>query len=164
MKLLPSCDVCICNFDNDILKETFFSYASFLFASRADPSVLGDEEYIPEYGQAAVLDAMPHQLAVILARLAKFLGKTRESLVLKYVGVRDSASYAKNVKSMLLLQERFDAYWRELGIDTLICPASGLPATKHSETDIRIALSVNVHFNLLDYPAGVLPRVHTVTS
>jgi fatty acid amide hydrolase len=52
----------------------------------------------------------------------------------------------------------FNKYWQSLGLDVVICPIWPLVAPFHETTlELAHALSYSFCWNLLDYPAGVVP-------
>ncbi|XP_035699652.1 fatty-acid amide hydrolase 1-like [Branchiostoma floridae] len=60
--------------------------------------------------------------------------------------------------------QKFLADWREKELDVLLCPAFAIPACKPQHAGpIILAASYTVLFNLLNFPAGVVP-VTTVTE
>eukprot|EP00058_Branchiostoma_floridae_P017075 XP_002602563.1 hypothetical protein BRAFLDRAFT_227209 [Branchiostoma floridae] len=60
--------------------------------------------------------------------------------------------------------QKFLADWREKELDVLLCPAFAIPACKPEHAGpIIYAASYTVLFNLLNFPAGVVP-VTTVTE
>ena len=53
---------------------------------------------------------------------------------------------------------KFNQYWQSLGIDVVVCPIWPLVAPFHRTTvQLLPAFSYSVIWNLLDYPAGVVP-------
>ncbi|BFZ57363.1 hypothetical protein PYCC9005_004415 [Savitreella phatthalungensis] len=68
-----------------------------------------------------------------------------------------------------LKQHWLDNIWRAGGFDAIICPVYPLPAVKHGETREILPVATTTYlYNLLDYPAGVIPskmrsraRTHT---
>ncbi len=50
-------------------------------------------------------------------------------------------------------------------LDAVICPAHALPAVRHGQyTDITFSCSYTALYNVLDWPAGVVPITHVQTS
>ncbi|XP_056410650.1 fatty-acid amide hydrolase 1-like [Hyla sarda] len=60
-------------------------------------------------------------------------------------------------------RQEFIALWRALALDALICPILGPALTIGYPGQLTSAVSYTILYNLLDFPAGVLP-VTTVTS
>jgi len=56
-------------------------------------------------------------------------------------------------------RRKFHEYWSELQIDCIICPVTVLPALPHDteQNTTSIIWSYTMLYNLLDYPAGVVP-------
>jgi fatty acid amide hydrolase len=50
-------------------------------------------------------------------------------------------------------------------LDAVICPAHALPAVRHGAyTDITFSASYTLLYNLLDWPAGVVPITHVKST
>ena len=57
-----------------------------------------------------------------------------------------------------IYRRMFSAKWKEEGLDTVIGPSSTLPASKHgSSAQKQVMGSYTYLYNLLDFPAGILP-------
>jgi fatty acid amide hydrolase len=62
-------------------------------------------------------------------------------------------------------QLKFHRAWREAGLDALVAPVHVFPATAHdSFKDISFAGSYTFLFNLLNWPAVVVPATHVLPT
>uniref|UniRef100_A0A914X9C4 Amidase domain-containing protein n=1 Tax=Plectus sambesii TaxID=2011161 RepID=A0A914X9C4_9BILA len=79
-----------------------------------------------------------------------------------------SGAYVSDLNDLRLTQEAVDAYifefgaqWKELELDALVCPAFAIPPVPHHYPSQLGACAFSTGlFNLLDYPAGVVPVGH----
>ena len=66
--------------------------------------------------------------------------------------------FFKLCKQRQILCKEFYDWWKSNKLDSLISPALGLPAFTHGgSSKLTSSVSYNFAFNLLDYPAGVVP-------
>ncbi|KJH52262.1 hypothetical protein DICVIV_01590 [Dictyocaulus viviparus] len=90
------------------------------------------------------------------------------SFILKPISPQLSAlcsAYISNLHDLRYTNERCDdyknefiAYWQRLNIDALICPSFPVPAVPHRfPSKISLAATYTALFNMLDFPAGVVP-------
>lgn len=66
-------------------------------------------------------------------------------------------SLGASLASVLLYKAQFTAEWRRLNLDAVICPASATVAPPVGYSHITPALMYTNLYNILDYPAGVVP-------
>jgi len=68
------------------------------------------------------------------------------------------AEYWKLIVQRNICRKNFFEAWRKQELDVVICPAHALPAVPHmSFNDITFACCYTALYNVLDYPAGVVP-------
>uniref|UniRef100_A0A0R3PIH5 Amidase domain-containing protein n=1 Tax=Angiostrongylus costaricensis TaxID=334426 RepID=A0A0R3PIH5_ANGCS len=90
------------------------------------------------------------------------------SFVLRPISPQLSAicsAYISNLDDLRYTNERCDvykkefiAYWKSLELDALICPSFPVPAVPHRfPSKMSMAVTYTALFNLLDFPAGVVP-------
>uniref|UniRef100_A0A0K0D8I9 Amidase domain-containing protein n=1 Tax=Angiostrongylus cantonensis TaxID=6313 RepID=A0A0K0D8I9_ANGCA len=90
------------------------------------------------------------------------------SFVLRPISPQLSAvcsAFISNLDDLRYTNERCDvykkefiAYWKSLELDALICPSFPVPAVPHRfPSKMSIAATYTALFNLLDFPAGVVP-------
>lgn len=64
----------------------------------------------------------------------------------------------KLVEQQQAYKQRFHQAWLDAGLDLVICPVNSLPAVQHTHTkDAAAAASYTILWNVLDFPAGVIP-------
>ena len=97
----------------------------------------------------------------LLRRLLGRLGQRRLAAVLRNYGHSDTAHYWDLVEAQLAYRQRFRAALdgdRGGPFDAILCPACALPAFVHGATrDLAIAGGYTALYNVLGYPAGVVP-------
>lgn len=71
------------------------------------------------------------------------------------------SKYHSMISTRDKLRDRFSKAWRTAGIDVLLCPAFAFPAPPVEEVrNLSLAVRTTQIYNLLDYPAGVVPVTH----
>ncbi|MBF6591210.1 MAG: hypothetical protein IVW57_11885, partial [Ktedonobacterales bacterium] len=97
----------------------------------------------------------------VLGALLRLLGQRGLAGLIRNFGHRDTLHYWELVQAQTAYQQRFaQALDQDEGgpFDVIICPASPLPAIRHgSSRFLATAGGYNVLYNVLGYPAGVVP-------
>ena len=90
--------------------------------------------------------------------ILKLLGNTR---VTDFIGAKGNISQAEYIELCYSIQDEieiFTKYWENLNLDALICPVFGIVAPFHDTAlDVLPACCYSVIWNVLGYPAGVVP-------
>jgi fatty acid amide hydrolase len=94
-----------------------------------------------------------------LFRMKCFLtGHWRLAYYLKFAKQSTFSELCEISRGISEFKFEFGQYWNELGLDAIVCPIWPLVAPLHRTTvKIAPAFSYSFLWNLLDYPAGVVP-------
>ena len=129
-------------------------------------SVLRGSPKDPRIAQLLTLASAPGPMLAAVRGLLRATGQRRTLEVARNFGQRRAADYWRLVEELMTYQRRFqDALDSDDGgpFDVIICPACALPAIPHgSSKDLLTAGGYAALYNVLGYPAGVVPvtRVH----
>lgn len=122
---------------------------------------LGDNRRDPRIAMLVTLAARSRGTLGALAGLLRMLGQRGLADGLQSFGHGDTAHYWKLVEAQIDYQQRFQAALDqgEGGpFDLILCPAMSLPAWKHGAArDLTLGGAYAILYNLLGYPAGVVP-------
>ena len=101
---------------------------------------------------------MPKTLRRSIAWLLGRKGEHRIERVLKAVGAKDVATYWKlNAARSAMRLDALEA-WGAAQLDIVLCPTHATPALRHGDSaDFSAAGSYSMRYNLLNFPAGVVP-------
>jgi fatty acid amide hydrolase len=102
--------------------------------------------------------SLPQAARIALTRTMLAFGQERAAFLLKQLG-------EKSVEELWRLTRRARAYRYELvramkesGVDVLLCPAHATPAVPHMRSaEFQIAGSYSMLYNVVQFPAGVVP-------
>lgn len=87
-----------------------------------------------------------------------FTGYKRLAYYLKFAKEASFAEFCRIARGISEVKGEFGQYWNELGIDAIVCPIWPLVAPLHRSTvKVAHAFSYSFFWNLMDYPAGVVP-------
>ena len=101
---------------------------------------------------------MPAVLRWLLRKLLARLGQSRAAGMLGHFGFTSADQYWTLVEQQLDYQARFAAALDQAGLDVILCPVCPLPAYTHGASkDLGTGGGYCIVYNLLGYPAGVLP-------
>lgn len=115
----------------------------------------------PPIAQLMLVASLPQWLVRLLAGFLPLLGQHSMAANLKAFGDYSGQHFWDMTEAMVLYQGRFaQAMQQAQGgpIDLILCPPCPLPAYTHgASTDLLTAGSYAPLYNLLGYPAGVVP-------
>jgi fatty acid amide hydrolase len=124
-------------------------------------ALLAHEQKDPRLAQLAALAAQPAPTLAVLGALLRLLGQRTAAGTIRNFGHRDTHHYWRLVEEQLAYQRRFAAALDgdEGGpFDVIVCPAHALAAIPHGASkDIVVGGGYIVLYNVLGYPAGVVP-------
>lgn len=152
-------------FDTSMFNEGTDLFARIIYAN--DPACLLEElqgeEPMWAYKVLDLQARFPFMRTIIPAYL-KLLGHKQLG---RLVGLPRNISlteFSVLFEETSSFKERFNRYWNSLGIDALICPIWPLVAPQHEKTiTLAAAFSYSFFWNLVDFPAGVMP-IRTVRA
>ena len=107
---------------------------------------------------------MPNAAKQVLARGLSMMGEARSAFVLRNLGERSVAGLWKLTKAARDYRLELLAAMEAARVDVMLCPAHATPAVPHTQSgQFLIAGSFSMLFNLVQFPAGVVPvtTVHT---
>jgi fatty acid amide hydrolase len=115
----------------------------------------------PRIAQLLTLASAPTPMLASVRGLLRTTGQKRTLEVVRNFGQRRTADYWRLVEAQMAYQQRFmTALEHDDGgpFDVIICPACAVPAFSHGASkDLLTAGGYEVLYNLLGYPAGVVP-------
>ena len=115
----------------------------------------------PRIAQLVFLAGRSRFSLTLLAGLLRAAGQRGSAALLRNFGHADTLHYWRLVEAQMAYQERFaHALESDDGgpFDIIICPACSLPAIPHGASkDLVVAGGYAVLYNVLGYPAGVVP-------
>ena len=115
----------------------------------------------PRIGRLLFLAGQSRPSLSILAGLLRLAGQRSAAAMLRDFGHADTLHYWRLVEAQMAYQERFArALDTDDGgpFDVIVCPACALPAFPHGASkDLVVAGGYAVLYNVLGYPAGVVP-------
>jgi fatty acid amide hydrolase len=129
--------------------------------ARGTRKTLSGSRIDPRIGQLVRLSGMPRPVLWGLEQGLRTLGQRNAARMLGNFGYRDTFHYWNLVEAQ-------DAYRRRFALaldtdeggpfDVIVCPATALPAFPHGDSkDLGIAGGYAVLYNVLGYPAGIVP-------
>ena len=123
--------------------------------------VLRGNQKDPRIAQLLTLASAPAPMLAAVRGLLRATGQRRTLEVARNFGQRRAADYWRLVEAQMAYQRRFlTALDRDDSgpFDVIICPACAVPAIPHGASkDLLTAGGYDVLYNLLGYPAGVVP-------
>ena len=82
----------------------------------------------------------------------------RMALLMDSTKKRDTKEYLESLRMLRDFERRFTDYWLSMEFDAVISPAGALPAIPHKmSAELFCLSSYFLLYNVLDYPAGVVP-------
>jgi fatty acid amide hydrolase len=123
--------------------------------------VLAGNKVDPRLAQLVRLAGLPRPILGALQAPLRLLGQRNAAALLHNFGYRDTFHYWQLLEAQDAYQRRFaKALDTDEGgpFDLIVCPACALPAFPHgSSKDLVVAGGYAILYNVLGYPAGVVP-------
>jgi fatty acid amide hydrolase len=123
--------------------------------------VLAGSKVDPRLAQLVRLAGLPRPVLGALQSSLRLLGQRNAAMLLDNFGYRDTFHYWQLLEAQDAYQRRFaQALDTDEGgpFDLIVCPACALPAFPHgSSKDLVVAGGYAILYNVLGYPAGVVP-------
>lgn len=107
---------------------------------------------------------IPSFFKPLIIFILKLFGMKRESLLINYSDNPDLDSLNKGCLLKEKVCREHMEEWKQLGLDCMILPATGMPPLKHGQSaELMPAFIYTAMINVMDYPAGIIPDVVKVT-
>lgn len=105
-----------------------------------------------------MLAGMPAPMRLLVSGMLKASGQKTMGSFLQHLGHTHTDQYWQLIEAQMDYQQRFAQALDRDGIDIILCPACPLPAFTHgSSNELGTAGTYAMLYNLLGYPAGVVP-------
>ncbi|CAB3403567.1 unnamed protein product [Caenorhabditis bovis] len=126
-------------------------------------SIYENEEIDENMKQFVMLLKVPRTLRWVAARILSGISPQMSLICDAYMRDVEDVRYTQELTDKYRLD--FIKYWKELGIDVLVCPSFIVPAVPHKyPSKLSTAGFATGLFNLLDFPAGVVPTGHVTNE
>ena len=113
----------------------------------------------------ATLGGLPAPMRALVGGLLKSVGQPTLGNFLGHFGHTRTDQYWTLTEMQIDYQQRFAQALNRDGIDVILCPACPLPAFTHgASNDLGTAGGYTILYNVLGYPAGVVPFMQVRTS
>lgn len=137
--------------------------ATYLAGISADGGVtlraqIATHELDPALSMLWRLQHLPATVRLVAARAMELRGERHAARLLRALGEKRVADvWALTRKARALAVDELQA-WNHAGLDALVCPPHATPALPHGlSRDFSLGGALSMRFNLLDFPAGVVP-------
>ena len=123
------------------------------------------EDFVASYKYIYTLSLIPNWLrSTISFVLENFAGEPRKARLNKVLGELSVYHNWQNIADLKRYQQHWIDTLKAFELDGIICPGGALPALRHGQfRNLQPSFSYTTLFNLLDWPAGVVP-ITTVTG
>jgi fatty acid amide hydrolase len=127
--------------------------------------MLGRGKRDPRANLPITLGSVPASVRAVAKTVLKAAGQPTLGSFLEYYGHTRTDQYWTLVERQLDYQQRFKQQLDRDGIDVILCPACPLPAFTHgASNDLATAGAYSILYNILGYPAGVVPFTRVRSS
>jgi fatty acid amide hydrolase len=116
------------------------------------------DEMDPRVRTMSTVARIPGPVRAAVIRMLTAVGQPTMGNFLKHFGHTHVAQYWDLVEAQMDYRRRFAEALDRDGIDVMLCPPCALPAYRHgASNDLGVAGGYAVLYNVLGYPAGVVP-------
>jgi fatty acid amide hydrolase len=137
--------------------------ATYLAGISADGGVtlrgqIAPDELDPALSMLWRLQRLPATARLVAARAMELRGERHVARLLRALGEKRVADvWALTKKARARAVDELQA-WNNAGLDAVVCPPHATPALPHGlSRDFSLGGALSMRFNLLDFPAGVVP-------
>jgi fatty acid amide hydrolase len=143
----------------DVAEAVHLAYALMSGdGGRGLKQALGRDPVDPRLKTLITLASLPGPVRSFAAAVLKAIGQPTLGNFLGHFGYTHVAQHWDLVAAQMDYQRRFIEALDRDGIDVILCPACALPAFRHGAgNDLGTAGGYTLLYNLLGYPAGVVP-------
>lgn len=120
--------------------------------------LLEGDDVMPQLKPLRLLAKMPGFVRKIAAATMASQGEARIERLLNEVHERSVTDYWALAHRRSQLRAELTRAWDTAGLDAVICPAHSTPALRHGQSrDFSLGGVGSMHYNTVNYPAGVAP-------
>jgi fatty acid amide hydrolase len=120
--------------------------------------LLEGDEVMPQLKPLRMIAKMPHFIRKIIATTMASRGEARIERLLNEVHERSVTDYWALAHRRSQLRMEMTRAWDQAGLDAVLCPAHATPALWHGQSrDFSLGGVASMHYNTVNYPAGVAP-------
>ncbi len=141
----------------------FFAILSADGGRTLDAALQG-ERVIPPLRRIKRLASLPNRARRALALAMLVLGEERSAYLLDALGEKSVGQLWRLTSERGALRQRELEFFERHRLDVVVCPAFATPALQHgSSADFSVGACYSMRYNVLNFPAGVVPvtRVRT---
>lgn len=140
------------------VEDAFFNYVSLLSAGSKHINSLLDGEMVSHAISKLMTSAkLPAWVRRPLASLFRSMGSLRMARMMESIGTSTTEEYYRQVAILQQYRSQFAKAFSP-DLDILLAPVHVLPAHAHmTSAELSPTVSYSAIFNMLDYPAGVVP-------
>jgi fatty acid amide hydrolase len=121
-------------------------------------ALVGDDAIIEALKMNWRVAKLPITARKVLGRTLRALGEVRASDAIAAMGPRSVREWFRLAAHRTAMQREEIAAWNEARIDAIVCPATATPPALLGKTgDFTPAASYTTRYNVLNFPAGVVP-------
>ncbi len=148
----------------DEILETYFGAISSDGGATIEEHLQG-EAIAAQLAQLRRVARLPDPVRFVMRELLGLKGERRVSRIVGLVHERSVATHWKLAAKRTELRKRALAHWRQAGVDVVIAPAHATVALRHGDSaDFSIGGFPSMIYNLLQFPAGVLPVTRVLAT
>ncbi len=127
--------------------------------------LLAGDSVVPQLLPLKLMARMPNFLRGVATAFVASQGEQRLERLLAAVNPKTVTDYWALIAERNSYRQEMLAAWEHAGIDAVLCPAHTTPALRHGQSrDFSIGGSYAMHYNLLNFPAGVVPVTRVLAT
>lgn len=147
-------------FDPPSIVELTYLYLAALSSDggKTLDSLLEGDPVVPQLKTLRTTAKLPGPVRKIAAAFMASQGEARIDRLLQTVHERSVSEYWAIAARRAQLRLEMIQQWDRAGLDAVICPAHATPAFRHGQSrNFTLGGSYSMLYNLLNFPAGVVP-------
>jgi len=157
---LVDAGVTVIPYDPPHTEEILFTYLGALSSDGAKTvaAALDEDDVDPALSLLLTLVKLPRAARKAAALSLAVVGERVAGRMLEVIGEKSVAELWALTRRARELQAEVFSTWRHLRLDAVICPPHATPALPHGASrDFTVGGALSMRYNLLDFPAGVVP-------
>jgi fatty acid amide hydrolase len=160
VRVLEDAGCTVVAFEPPHAEEILFTYLGALSSdgARTLAASLDEHDVDPALTLLLRLVRLPRHARKAAALSLALVGERVAGQMLEVIGEKSVAEVWALTRRARELQAEVFTTWRHLRIDAVLCPPHATPALPHGASrDFTIGGALSMRYNLLDFPAGVVP-------